>query len=586
MNLTFEENVTTANALLGDNKYGEAIPYYKNAISEASTIEEKIDLLNMVGRLYLNIGERNKAVELFEDSLTEHNGLSDEKALKLAPNKAAVLNNLGILYVNSDPKQSIEKHQKALDIFTEISKKDEEAYKAHLANTYFSLADAYYKKPDFFMSRKHFKNAIVLYKELSIKDPDTFKPLIASTHYHLGNIYNDDNTVYDAKMHFKNSHELYKELTEVNPNIYRPFLAAVLNNLGVVTKTMLNHNESVNYYNEALDHYQILAEENNVAFNPYLAATYNSLGILYTEMEKRNEALENYNQAIAIYHKLSDDKPEEFTHYLATALHNTAILYDEKLDTEASLNYYNQALNIRKMLAAKQPDAFDADVCVTSLNLVTLYQALIEREVEMKYKAMAEELLIDIEKRLLKYSSEHPTIESMKSDLDYYKVYFKELTLEYIEVMDVMGKVDNLIKEIDSTIKPHEKLVFQKEVIELLKQMLKKYPDNERLNAEMFTANVDLSWIVLRTGDYTLAKEIITKGLEEKSDSPSLKINRAHIYLLEDEYDKAKDIYLELKDQKSPDNQAWLVSILKDFDMLKRDGKKVEAIEKMVKELK
>ena len=102
----------------------------------------------------------------------------------------------------------------------------------------------------------------------------------------------------------------------------------------------------------------------------------------------------------------------------------------------------------------------------------------------------------------------------------------------------------------------------------------------------MFTANVDLSWIVLRTGDYNWAKEIINEGLEEKSDSPSLKINRAHIYLLEGEYDRAREIYLELKDQKSPDNQAWLVSMLKDFDMMKRDGKNVADIEKMEKELK
>ena len=157
MNLTFEENVTTANALLGDNKYEEAIPFYKNAITDASTIEEKIDLLNMVGRLYLNIGERNKAAELFEDSLKEHDILPQEKAIKLAPNKAAVLNNLGILYVNNDPKLSIKNHKAALDIFTEISKTDEGTYKAHLANTYFSLADAYYKKKDFFMSRKHLK---------------------------------------------------------------------------------------------------------------------------------------------------------------------------------------------------------------------------------------------------------------------------------------------------------------------------------------------------------------------------------------------------------------------------------------------
>jgi len=586
MNLTFEENITTANALIGDGKSDEAISYYKNAINGASTIEEKIDLLNVIGRLYLNNGETNKAIELFEDSLQLHKNLDKEKAAKLSANKAAVLNNLGLLYVNSDAKSAIAKHKEALDIFIEISKTEEEKYKAHLANTYFSLADAFYKKKDFFFSKKHFKNAIAQYKELSESDPDTFKPLIANCHYFLGNIYNDDNAVYDAKMHFKNSRAMYMELTETNPQVYRPFLAAVLNNLGVVAKTMLNHKESADFYNDALDNYRILAKENTQAFYPYLAATYNSLGILYTEMEERDKALENYNEAISIYNQLSDEQPEAYTHYLATALHNTAILYDEKSEPKKALDYYGQALNIRKRLADKQPVEFDADVCVTELNLVTLYQSLIEKEVDMNYKAMADELLLDIEQRIAKYSSDHPTIESMKSDLDYYKVYFKELTLEYIEVLDVMGKIDHLTKEKNSTIIVDVKLVFQQEIMEVINNMLKTYPDNERLNDEFFAAVVDLSWVVLRTGEMEHAKELITNGLKEQSDSPALKINRAHINLLEGNYDTARDIYFELKDQKGMDNLAYSVSMIKDLEMLKRDGNNVEDIDKMSKELK
>ena len=586
MNLTFEENITTANALVGDGKYNEAIPYYKNAISEVATVEEKIDLLNVIGRLYLNNGETNKAIELFEDSMQLHDKLDKEKSALLKPNKAAVLNNLGLLYVNSDPKLAIAKHKKALDIFIEISKTEEEKYKAHLANTYFSLADAFYKKKDFFFSKKHFKNAIAHYKELSEQNPETFKPLIANCHYFLGNIYNDDNAVYDAKMHFKNSRAMYMDLTKADPQAYRPFLAAVLNNLGVVAKTMLNHQESADFYNDALEHYKTLANENKQAFYPYLAATYNSLGILYTEMEKGELALENYKEAITIYNQLSDEQPDAYTHYLATALHNTAILYDEKSEPEKALDYYGQALNIRKLLAGKQPVDFDADVCVTELNLVTLYQSLIEKEVDMKYKPMAEELLIDIEKRIAKYSSEHPTIESMKSDLDYYKVYFRELTREYIEVLDVMGKIDLLTKEKNSTIKVDEKLVFQEDIFEVINKMLKSYPKNERLNDELFAAIVDLSWVVLRIGDMDRAKALISSGLKERSDSPALKINLAHINLLESNYDAAHDIYFELKDQKGIDNLAYSVSIIKDLEMLKRDGKNVEDIDKMIKELK
>lgn len=586
MNLTYEENISTANALVSDGKYSKAITYYKNAICEASTIEEKIDLLNVIGRLYLNNGDTNKAIELFEDSLQLHANLEEDKATLLAANKAAVLNNLGILYVNNDPKLAIEKHKTALDIFTKLCKTEAEKYKAHLANTYFSLADAFYKKKDFFFSKRHFKNAIAYYKELSEADPDNFKPLIANCHYFLGNIYNDDNAVYDAKMHFKNSRAMYMELAEANPQVYRPFLAAVLNNLGVVAKTMLNHQESADYYNDALDNYQILAKENRQAFYPYLASTYNSLGILYTEMEKRELALENYKEAIAIYNELSDEQPETYTHYLATALHNTAILYDEKSEPNKALDFYGQALNIRKLLANKQPVEFDADVCVTELNLVTLYQSLIEKEVDMKYKSMAEELLIDIDQRIAKYSSEHPTIESMKSDLDYYKVYFKELTLEYIEVLDVMGKIDQLTKEKNSTIKVDEKLVFQEGILALINNMLKKYPENERLNDELFAAIVDLSWVVLRTGDMKRARKLIADGLKKRSDSPALKINLAHINLLEGDYKAAQTIYFDLKDQKGIDNLAYSVSMIKDLEMLKRDGQNVKDIDRMSKELK
>ena len=572
MNLTFEELITTANAFLNSGKIKKAVSYYTEAVPLADSPELKIDLLNVIGRLYTSTGKTGSAEAFFSQSLAEHENLPEEKQKQLAPNKAAVLNNLGLLSVNNDPARAVKYHIAALDIFNAVDESEKPQYKAHLANTYFSLGDAFYRKKDFFFAKKHFKNAKVLYKELSESDPETYKPLMASVEYHLGNIYNDQDALPDARMHFLNSRDLYRELTESNPQVYRPFLAAVFNNLGVVAKTMLDQKESAGYYRLALEHYKILAGENHEVYAPYLAATYNSLGILYTETEEKDKAAEHYLKAVEVYHLLSDKQPEAFTHYLATALHNLAVLYDEKQDFAKAIKYYEQALGIRKKLAEKEPGAFDADVCVTSLNLVTLYQALVEKEVDMKYKESAWELLDDIARRLEGLSDENPAVVSMKSDLDYYRGYFGTLTMEYIEVLALTGKISGMSDEVDSALNAEEKLEIQEKIIDALKNMLKKYPENERLKSELFSAWIIQSWNALRAGNPELAGRIIDSHLADRKEIPEVKINRGHIHLLSGDFEKAEKIYRDLKDRKGPDNRKYSVTILEDFDVLKREG--------------
>ena len=586
MSTSYTDTITTANTLLNDNKLKESIPFYEKALKTTDTIEEKIDLLNLIGRLYLSIGQNNNAIKSFENSLKEHEKLSAEKSELLMANKGGILNNLGILAVNTNVKSAIDWHKKALGIFTQKNEEDSEKFKAHLANTHFSLADAFYKKPDFYQAKKQFKNAILFYKELSEIDPGTYNPLIASTHYYLGNIYNDDNAVYDAKMHFRNSLTLYRNLTEENPAVFRPFLGAVANNLGVVCKAMLNYKDALTYYLEALANYKILADENRDEYLPFLAATYNSLGIVYVDLEKREEAINNYTKSIETYHQLADEHPENYTHYLATALHNIATLYDEKSEFSKALDFYNQALNIRKMLAVKEPQAFNADVCVTSLNIITLYQALMEKEVAMKYRSLALDLLKDVKERLATIPSDKPVFESMKSDVGYFNDYFNQINLQQLETSDVIRRMDKLNNEVNSTVVPSEKEALQAGVISLIENTFLKYPGSERLQLELADAFVTMSWFMLRQGKMDIAREYIIKGIDSGANQLTGKSNLAHIELLSGNFEKAKAIYLDIKDRKSGDNQAWSVVLSEDFDTLKRDGNQVEIIKKMAKELK
>ncbi len=103
MSLTYENNIQTANVLLGNQEYERAVEYYQLALPEAPFVEHKIDILNVISRAFLTLNQVEKAVGTFEQSLRLHQELPEDKASLLKVNKAAILNNLGSLYFSTLP---------------------------------------------------------------------------------------------------------------------------------------------------------------------------------------------------------------------------------------------------------------------------------------------------------------------------------------------------------------------------------------------------------------------------------------------------------------------------------------------------
>jgi tetratricopeptide (TPR) repeat protein len=115
-------------------------------------------------------------------------------------------------------------------------------------------------------------------------------------------------------------------------------------------------------------------------------------------------------------------------HYKATCLHNLAVIHDEKQDYEHALEFYMQAMEIRKDLANKEAQSFTLDLCVTLLNIVTLYHSQMERDQDLKLQDAAIEIIEDVERRLIYVSDEMPVVKSMKSDVEYFKEFFTEIS--------------------------------------------------------------------------------------------------------------------------------------------------------------
>ncbi len=607
--IKIDNTINTANILVESKKYNQAIELYKEAVKDSERDEQKIDLYNTIGRLYLNLKDINNAITYFELSLATHNALKKDKANTIIINKATVLNNLGVLVVKNNPKKAMVFHKEALAIFENVSPEEIDLYNIHIANTHYSYADAAFAKGDYYMAKKQYKAAIEKYTEIGISIAT--EPFIANAHYNLGNVYTDENAVYDARSNYLRALKIFRKLSEGNPSAFNSLVAATYNNLAVTAKTMYQYGDAITYYENSLKVYEQLIAENRDAYLPFYAATLNSTAIIYSEQHevkddydsfgltgfsgfgtlstdnsigsiekkaqledyRKSKALEYYTQAIKIYNELAVNQPELYTHYLATSLHNLGVLYDSKGDFKLAEENFEKALKIRRNLAEQQPESFNLDVCVTLFNIVTMYQNLLEQTVNLDFKVESLKILAEIKTRMKGYEDDkRPVVQSMFSDYKYFLDYFNTINLEYLDVFDAIVKENAVLEKINETFDPKEKLKMQKHVVNLYYLLKEKYPNNPRLKEVLLNAYVKYSWFALRSNELPLAELSIKSGYKINNDNLNLKANEAHLFLLKKDVKKAINIYKSLYGKVNEENKSFSNVIAEDLSTLERDG--------------
>ncbi len=607
MTTTFEQDILTANYLVSENKLDEAVEHYLSALEKAEEIEQKIDVWNTLGSIYMRLNRPDKALEVFRKSLHAFDYLPEQLKHQLDVTRATLYNNLGVLLLNEDPKQAVDYHKKALKIFEEREKNTPGPYARHLANTMYSLAIAAQTKKDYYTAKKYFREAINRYKRMEAQDPAA-EALTANAHFNLGVIYSDENNMHDSRSNFFKAIKLFRALTEKNPSAYRPLLASALNNLGSVSRLMYAQADAIKYYKEALEEYEKLVRENRAYFLPFYAATLNNLGIIYAEEyepkddydsggvsgfsgfgilsidnifdekkekkkeDKKKKAIEYYQRAAETYKELAGQEPEKYRHYVATVYHNLGILFDARKEYDKAYEYYEKAIAIRRDLAEKHPEFFNLDLSATLLNMITLHLNLMETEADIKYKKPAEQLLDEVKQRISLYDENRPVIKSMKSDIDYFDDYFSHVDEEYLSVVDLINRTALMEEKILETTVPQEKLNIQEQVLNEVLNVVRKYPSNPKAKKKLLQSYIDYSWYALRSNALDKAGEAIRKGFELDPHNLILKTNYAHWLLLKGDLKKAQDIYLNIYHLKNEQNELISGVIDKDLRQLSLDG--------------
>ncbi len=563
MATTLQERLQNAAISLQENRLADSISEYSAALEEADSIQQQIDLNKVLGRLYQKAKRPAEAISAFTSALEMY----EKKGVPVnGADKAAVHNNLASVLLSSDLTEAVNQYRKALAIYKILSADEQNAYRAHLANTHFALAEAHLQKEEIKQAKTHFKEAIRIYDNAS-----DLAELRARAHYQLGLIYTEEFNLHDAKLQYTKALSTYDSMTGSDDFQNRAVRAALYNNLGVTYNSLEDRHKAIDAYEKSLHLYRELIDTHAEVFLPYEASTLSSLAIAYSEMKEMQKAIEFMQESIDRYHSLADTHPDQYTHYLATSLHNQGLFYFEDRNLKRAEHFFAEALALRRKIAAGQPDLFAPDVCATALNLVELYRIYLESTLDTSNKDKGLQLLQEVRDLLDSLEDDRLVLKNMRADCASHLEYFGEIDLEELTLQYVKSASDSLRDEMHGTRDPAEKLIFQKELTTLIDQKYAVYRENKELRQNLALAHNDMAWLLLRLDKVKEARTHIEKGLQLEPDLNVLLCNQAHCVLLEKNADLAISLYSEFL-KSDPENPIGLRDILRsDLDVLQKE---------------
>lgn len=217
-----KENLETASSLFNE--------------SQQSNSPEAIQCLASLASYYVATGKYNQAEEFEMAALQLKRKVKGENSEEVA----ASYNNLGLIYLASDPDKAIEYYEKALSTYQKI----------HDAN----------------------------------------HPKMAIANTNLGIAYNQLKLFGDAINYFEAAKKIWEK---IYPNGH-PNQSIVLRNLGRAYALQKNPKAAIEYYQQAIAIYQKAYESKH----PDLASTYNELGAIYLGQSNYDDAIANFQRAL------------------------------------------------------------------------------------------------------------------------------------------------------------------------------------------------------------------------------------------------------------------------------------------------
>ena len=282
-----------------------------------------------------------------------------EKAYRYRPdNNEYALQYAYVLQQQNSYAQAQPVYQSVLRTYRQLAETNPAAYLPAVARTLNNLGILYRDTQRLQESEQVYLEALRTYRQLAETNPAAYLPYVAHTLNNLGILYRNTQRLQESEQAFQEALRIRRQLAETNPAAYLPYVAHTLNNLGILYRNTQRLQESEQAFQEALRIRRQLAETNPAAYLPAVALTLNNLGNLYGDTQRLQESEQAFQEALRIRRQLAETNPAAYLPAVAWTLTDLALLLLEGHQPTTARLLVEEALTIRRRLWEKYPTVY------------------------------------------------------------------------------------------------------------------------------------------------------------------------------------------------------------------------------------
>ncbi|MEG4581169.1 tetratricopeptide repeat protein [Microcoleus sp. MON1_C5] len=303
----------------------KALEYYSQSLSVSRAIGDRsgeaVTLTN-IGRVYSVLGEKQKALDYYNQSLSLSRVIGDRQK------EAYNLLGIGMIYAEfGEQQKALEYYNQSFSLSQEIGDRRWQAFTSIVVGNVYSGLGEKQKALDYY------NQSLPLSREIGDRSVEAFALICA------GRVYSELGEKQTALDSYNQSLKLFRAIGE------REQEARTLNYIGIVYSDLGEKQKALEHYGQSLPLSQAVGDRSGQA------VTLISIGHVYSELGDQQKALEYYSQSLAIFQTLGDRSSA------ATTLTSIGIAYSELGDKEKALEYFNQSLILKRIVGDRSGEA-------------------------------------------------------------------------------------------------------------------------------------------------------------------------------------------------------------------------------------
>ncbi|MEG4145563.1 CHAT domain-containing tetratricopeptide repeat protein [Microcoleus sp. Pol12B5] len=382
----FKEGVQLYNQGTAESKRG-AIVQFEIALKlywEAGDRRGEATTLTGIGRVYSELGEKQKALEYYSQSLTLTRATGDHRE------EAVTLTNIGNVYSELGEKQkALEYYSQSLPLFRAVGNRRGEALTLNNIGTVYSNLGEKQK------ALEYYSQSLPLFRAVGNRGGE------ALTLNNIGTVYDDLGEKQKALEYYTQSLTLRRATGD------RDGEAGSLNNIGGIYSELGEKQKALEYYSQSLPLTRAVGNRGGEA------TTLNNIGNVYDDLGEKQKALEYYTQSLTLRRAIGDRRGEAIT------LNNIGSVYADLGEKQKTLEYLGQSLPLIRAVGDRSGEAR------TLGNIGLVYSELGEKQKALEYYSQS----LPLSRAVGDRSGEARTLNNI--GLAYSELGEKQKALEY-----------------------------------------------------------------------------------------------------------------------------------------------------------